>query len=204
MKASRYFFALLLVLSACSDDENPVNPPEIASVISPLDIGNKWVYQRSNYEADGSVLIRDTITVFILGDTLIDNEQWFAWGVSEPAGEFFTNKTDGLWYRQKNVSTPGLAAKYPAEDGDTFTERHGDTVLVVSTNRIVTVPGGTFSCYEYMQPPSLSGGLTVRFRYLHEYCPGVGLIRMEQFITPGSDPEYLRYSLELLSYSIAG
>jgi hypothetical protein len=203
MYVYRFLIVLLLVFAACSEGDNPVNVPAAPDVIMPLGIGSQWAYQRSNYDADGTIRVRDTISTYILGDTLIDSERWFVYGVASPAGEFFTNKADGLWYRQKNVSTPGLYAKYPAQDGDIFIERNGDTVHVVSTNQAVEVPDGTFLCYEYMQPPRFYAGQTVRFRYRYDYCPGIGLIRMQQFIIYGINPEYLRYSLELLSYSIA-
>ena len=101
------------------------------------------------------------------------------------------------------MSTPGLFAKYPAQDGDIFIERHDDTVHVVTTSQAVVVPGGTFICYEYMQPPRFYVGQTVRFRYRYDYCPAVGMVRMEHYISYRTDPEYLRYSLELVSYSIA-
>jgi hypothetical protein len=202
----QYSFRLALVIflfagliSGCSEDENPA-APQPPQEIMPLQSGNAWTYQLTNYDASGTIRSSAEVTTFILGDTLIDGEHWSAYGPVYPGSEFFMNKADGLWYRQRNVSLPGLMAKYPASPGDVFTEEHGDTVRVLSVERDVTVPAGSFRCHEYEQRSEVLAGDIIRFRYRRCFSPGVGMVLIEQYIQYGNDPEYLRYTAMLTAF----
>ncbi|MBN1447061.1 MAG: hypothetical protein JXA28_03955 [Bacteroidetes bacterium] len=201
-----YSFRLVLVIflfaglfTGCSEEENPA-APQAPPEIMPLQPGNAWTYQLTNYDASGAVRSSAEMTAFILGDTLIDGELWSEYGPVYPGSEFFMNRTDGLWYRQRNVSLPGLMAKYPASPGNVFTEGHGDTVRVLSVERDVTVPAGLFRCHEYEQRSELIVGDTIRFRYRRCFSPGVGMVLLEQYIQYGDDPEYLLHTATLTAF----
>jgi len=195
----------IIVLSAsiisCSEDDNPVTPHDIPDVIMPLELGNSWVYQLTTFKPDGSIRRTDTVTFSVFSDTLIENERWFVWGQKVTTQVFCTNRTDGLWYWHENDTVPGLSAMYPAEAGDRFTDAYCDTIHVVSTDHLVTVPGGTFSCFLYEKPPA-HHQQAQRWRYRGYFSPNIGQIRVEQFLASDAVPEYLNHSFDLISYSI--
>lgn len=142
------------VLASSNKDINPTAPATAPTYIVPLAIGNQWTTRTSNYNAEGKLRSSSIRTSQIISDTTIDGERWFvahtpASGDNPSSTSLGTNRPDGFYTLRSGV--PMLSAKYPASVGDSYQGFGGD-VKVVSTNEKISVPKGTFICYQYGHP----------------------------------------------------
>jgi hypothetical protein len=192
MKTAIHIFAAttLIIISAnvgCKNDESPVVIQPKPDVILPLEINNQWAYKLSYFDSTGTMTEVDTFTNRVVKDTVIFGETWAYttyWGICK-------NRSDGCWYV---LLQPTLLYKYPATINDIFT-RGQDTVRVVSTNLPVTVPLGTFPCYDYQ---STFYGLP-----FHSFLsPKIGLVKGEWVSRVNYGTPYVSARLELINCTI--
>lgn len=182
----------MLMLSSCKKTNSIDSTP--ASQIWPFEVGNTWVYVDSSFDTTGALrsVVDQPRAVTI--DLLIAGERWY-----HMAGDsrFYTNRSDGLWviWDFSDSSVHSLLFKYPCKVGDTWKYGRGH-VTVLSTDTTLTVPSGTYHCYEYL----------IQYNSRPEqYCylyPGVGFIRTDHFLTTSSGKLYKNYTSELKSVTI--
>ncbi|MGA9116315.1 MAG: hypothetical protein WB626_06035 [Bacteroidota bacterium] len=189
---------ILIWIAGCTKEGNPVDggPFNNPTVIMPLVIGNEWTYASRSLDTAGQVTGTDTATFKIVRDTTMGVERWYFIGRDSGAWELLTNRSDGLWYTARvsgGIRTPVLLAKYPAFVNDTFYGLDSVFVTVVSTSTPVTVPAGSFTCYEYREDPPPGGTQVSRF-----FPPGKGFVRDDfRGRTPGGQ-SYLRSQRNLV------
>ena len=177
------------------DAEGITNPGDTA--IWPLVEGNQWTIARTEFDSAGSIISRDTFTLGVGEDTIIDGEVWHVItqnGVPDPEFGPLTNRVDGLWAG----GTSGiLIFKFPAAVHNSY--RSGDEwVEVVSVDEVIAVPAGTYPCYCYRNIRNQPGG---RIEYRH-FSPNVGYIMTDEFYRmPGGEYYHGAHS-ELISNSV--
>ena len=165
-------FALGLLtcsMFSCAKTSNPGGPQD-SGFIFPLKTGNYWVSQHETYDSLGTLRNAFVDTLRVVGDTMINSERWYYF--LEGAHGFYTNRADGHYgYVAAWSPQPFLDLKYPAQQGDTYSIPYALGIReVVSTGASITVPAGTFTCYQYRSPyPN-------NWQWNYYYTPGVGLI----------------------------
>jgi len=155
-------------------------------VIWPLSVGSEWQGVATFYDSDGNITSQQPLNFLISGDTTIGNETWYFMSTyidDEPVvGSYWvvTNRNDGLHqilfpiaFREPDVEPEeNLWLKYPSKEGDAYLTYNNETIVVQSTNQIVTVPQGLRHCsvYEYLRPDG----------FARQYAaPGIGLVKIE-------------------------
>ncbi|HEX7070294.1 MAG TPA: hypothetical protein VF190_05795 [Rhodothermales bacterium] len=114
--------AASVLVSACDSGPDSPAPPDS---ILPLEVGNRWIFERTLTDATGDTLLVEPDTVTIVGDTLIANERWFVVAGSSPHsqncfGGLEALRDDGIWFRADAASPAYLQFACPAEDGTSY------------------------------------------------------------------------------------
>ncbi len=189
--------SLLIILLAASCSDKSTNP-QPTGVLIPLAIGNQWQYAGTDYDSSYEIGV-DTVLLEIVKDTLIQNMTFYivtADSVRDPEIFWPSNQSDGMWVFIPFDSTLALAFKYPASVGD-WVIFENDSVVVVSTNASVTVPGGTFSCYQYNTYSSGTG-----LEQIWYFSPNLGLVKTEDYSKTPGGRLYVDEQLELISFNL--
>jgi hypothetical protein len=186
-------------LASSKKDINPATPPTTSTQIIPLAVGNQWTTRTSLRNGEGKLISSSIQTSQIISDTTIDGERWFvmhtpASGDNPSRTSLGTNRPDGFYTLRSGV--PSLLVKYPVDVGDHFQGPNGET-KVLSTNEKVSVPKGTFVCYQYsviLRGPAMARATTC-------YSPGVGMVSADA-VTLGANNVSTAYTntVELLDY----
>ncbi len=183
----RSFFIIIVVaslifLTACPDDPNsPSTPVEIL----PLALGNYWIMESLKLDSVGSVLRTTYDTLEINDEMTYQGKQYF---MLTNVG--VRNGSDGMYQlihdTENDTYQEVLTLKYPAKAGDVFMSG-SDEITVMATNISITVPAGTFKCYQYRdvyeviddENPEYSG------KYIRDMfvAPGIGFVKMEGIAT---------------------
>ena len=195
---------LLLALPICTVigcvDQLPTDGTRSGDAIMPLADGNRWI-GRLNGTTDRGLtwMVLDDDTLEVVGSSRIDGEEWFALQLDGMIAGDYTNRDDGLY--TTNSGCTCLRAKYPGDAGDLFTidsamvllpDPLGGTatpvmmrfaVEIVSTDTVVTVPAGTFTCHLYHRV--LLDDPNARFvdEIYEFYAPDIGPIRTDIYTT---------------------
>ncbi|MDP2884828.1 MAG: carboxypeptidase-like regulatory domain-containing protein [Ignavibacteria bacterium] len=161
-------------LASSNKDINPATPPTTSTHIIPLAIGNQWTMHISQWDTQDNLTTFKNEILEILRDTTVAGERWFI--MRSFGGRFVLcmNKPDGFYELKSGKST--LRLKYPARVNDSYQRPDAYTnTKVVSVNASISVPKGTFACYQYEDSFIPLGG----FRTNEYYSPGVGLVAGE-------------------------
>jgi hypothetical protein len=196
--AAAILHVILLLNLSCgnSDDELSVSTPGVPNVILPLQVGNTWIYQRSSFDTQGSIIAQDTLTQRIARDTLISGERWYIW--ETPFGlSMGTLRSDGYWTYVGGE--PALALHYPASRNETYKlTESGPVVHVLAVDTLITVPFGTFACIAYEQLSSLDGR-----RARIDFCTAnTGVIRVDEFVPARSGEDSLSRRSDLVDLHV--
>lgn len=143
------------------------DPSGVTSPIYPLKVENKWTFKQIYLSNDGPVFGSDTVSQTIVGEEMMNGEKWFLVASTASADQLITSRQDGIYLYYPDINTAVLKYKYPAAMGEEYTSGYeewtgaADTLVtfqmtVDSTNEVVTVPKGTYQCYEYDAPEVLS------------------------------------------------
>jgi hypothetical protein len=185
--------------SSSNDDTNSTARAITPTYIVPLAVGNQWTTRTSSRNAEGKLISSGIQTSRIISDTTVDGERWFVEEFSSSDNNssrtrLCTNRSDGFYILRSGA--PLLSVKYPVNVGDRYQGFGGDA-KVVSTNEKISVPKGTFVCYQYTV--SLRGPAMGRATMY--YFPGVGLVSTEA-VTFGANnvSTAYTYTVELLDY----
>jgi hypothetical protein len=220
----RNLFLVGLILAIGCGKDDPIQPTE-TSVITPLKIGNEWLYTGySSYDDtifDERLEYRTSAWYRVDGKVSIDEQEWYRIAVRQDdtfsvfqgdpdtiiyfdidSGNYtiyWTNRQDGLWGRGNAADTPYRMIKYPVKAGDLFTDEWGDWQYeVVSMNEEVAVPAGNFSCVHYIST-YIGDYWDFPDDTMHIYYkPNVGFV-MQTGHSPAVDDRAL-YTLRLKSY----
>lgn len=202
---------LVLVFSSCKYDDNIITPPKRSSKneIVPLSVGNYWKYKFTDYESSNPTIRYSE--EHITQDTIIDFQEYF---VLEQVG--FDNKmfsfNDNSGYNQiPNIFdfNFGMYVKYPAQVGDEFYyNQFVDSVKIISINKKITVPAGTFECYHYQSFDTFSrmdesGNVIEKLisQLDFYYSVGVGLVLTDNYIIKNNQST-LFTKQELIEYNV--
>jgi hypothetical protein len=189
------------VPTSSNNDTNSAAAATAPTYIVPLAIGNQWTMRTSLRDGQGKLISSSIQTSQILSDSTIDGERWFvmhtpASGDNPSRTSLGTNRPDGFYVLKSGV--PLLNVKYPAHVGDNYHGFGGDA-KVLSTNEKISVPKGTFICYQYsviLRGPAM-GRATIC------YCPGVGLVSVEGVTLGANNVSTANTStVELVDYTI--
>jgi len=183
---------LLMGIVSCKKSETPI---VTVLEIFPLKIGNNWQFQTTLF---------DTIVTFhvntVVKDTMLStNNSWFVLTYDTNTRLVCKNRPDGCWFWVTNPVFPQgievLYYRYPANVSDRYQTTDGIVVLVAGINVTVTVPAGTFGCYQY-NTTYPSGDM-----YMEYYAPGIGLVRLDRYILSNGIKNIIE-STELISYTL--
>ncbi len=166
------FCAALLVGVRCSTSTEP------AKIVDafPLAVGNQWQYKTETYSSTGDTLA-GTFALSVDKDTLVGGEHYFILKFSMPGvqGIPCINRSGSFYEYVENRDIRII--KHPAQVGEKYTRLNATgtqnlfvDVEVLSIDKDIIVPAGTFRCYE-LQYTFLST------RTIEYVAPGYGLIQ---------------------------
>lgn len=191
--------AVVLTLSSCKKS-NPVNSSSEQQII-PMKMGDSWVMQYAVYDTTGTTLETLADTSRVVSDTVIAGVTWYYVSSKISHGVYYTNKSDGLWLMTLGGSAGStLLYKYPASVGDNWSVEAAAAPIItegrLQADTSVTVPKGTYSCYEY---DMLDNSQLVE---QVDLCPGLGDVQVDLYSSTKSGRSYHELRGELVSASI--
>jgi hypothetical protein len=139
-------------------------PDPATDSIFPLTEGRTWVFRVD--AGDGESV--DVITRVV---SIEDNRVEMTSGTTRYVYEI---REDGLY----RPSLDAYLIRMPLETGASWPGPHGGTVTVLSVDESVTVPAGTFERCVRIEEATPHG----EQRQIHTFCPGVGPVRLEQYL----------------------
>lgn len=179
--------ALVCAFGCATTTDGPVAGPMRARDLVPLAVGNSWEYRVS---ADGPAASSSVTIVDKSADGyFIDNR-----------GNRLAPRTDGLFDGDR------FLVQEPLEEGHTWIAVPKDQPSVVEKYRIASVtsstsvPAGTFeSCVEVEAEQTLQQGV---MKMTWTFAPGVGLIKIQQRVTPTGEAERTTMTMELVRFHV--
>jgi hypothetical protein len=191
---------IYLVTYMFQEGPPPLDCPPVVpdTVIFPLTIGNEWLSSYTEYNTSGGIIDAGTSATRVVGDSTVNDWLWHIVVDSMTGGgrSLWTNREDGLWwYTDTSAVQEALVLKYPANTNDTY-PYYDLTVRVASTNAIVTVPAGQFTCYYYELDAPIVGTIGKIWA-----APNIGLVKAEQY-NLNIIWLYLQMRVELESYQL--
>jgi hypothetical protein len=180
-------FIITLTNSCCK--ENQFEEVDKTFLV-PLKVGNFWKYKATHYDSLQNLLYTDTLTIKVIGDTIIDNQIWYN---LDYEGVSYRNNSEGLQIYYFNSAS--LLYRYPIMLGEVYDSSSTSSVTVTSINESVLVPAGKFSCYNYQRKFT---DLNINI-YL---SPGIGFIKYPNLKSINGGRLYVSEYRELISYKI--
>ncbi len=194
----RKFIALIMAvtfMSSCKKED------DIKTKIGylPLSIGNYWVYQEFMIDSSGNEIANSKLdSVIIKRDTIINDKTYFVfegtyypftardnWGIvdilRDSSGYIVNQNGKVLFTRDNFTDTIAYHAVTDMENGDTLVLM---TYQMDKTNKIITVPAGSFDVLNYRGTVTTSMNTPgIKYpRYLNiYYADGVGKILYTYF-----------------------
>ena len=166
--------------------------------IKPLQTGNSWLYQTKIYDSTGAMVDSFIFADSVLKDTVIDKANWFR--TSHFVDFWQTNAADGLRFRQYKTGQAlleWLEVKYPGSPGFTW-QSNSSQRTVASTDTLINVTAGTYSCYYYT---GIAFDSSVGWEYSNIfYSAKTGLIKSETYREKAGKVRYLAISVELIIF----
>lgn len=209
--------SICILAFSCNQNASDDNTQSNNQQIIPLKIANHWVLEWSN---ERSTNLKDTLNISVSGKYTIGGVDWYQYsiisaqnrngellraiitGEDESENIYNSNQQGGYFFGYYNSTNKpsevftNILWLYPAKQDDIYIVRtsqasNGAKVKVANINKQVTVPSGTFSCYEY--EVFESDNSTVEYRAF--FCPNVGLIKFEENRPSGEMLQLLSYQL---------
>ena len=201
--------SIAVSLAACSKGNSS---PDCGSCLIPLSAGNVWVYQDSVFDRPG-VLNSTYVDSMTVSQSTTNLNGLNYYGVQDPQGWF--GPSGYLAVNPINSAIFGLDSL----NGDPFlffgTALWDWTVLGVSSDFSNPVCIGTFTQYGFYNTANVEGyDCQVNIGYVvdcnnvtteeivYYVCPGVGVIRIEDYTTDRFNNLFLDYSQTLRSTAI--
>jgi hypothetical protein len=195
MNNASYLFRLVVVafvlLGGCDKkDENAVASPPTVEISGPfpLKVGDTWTYKLTSFDTNGVALGAPAdFSYQVINDTTVFNEKWYYLS----GALYYVNRSDGVWRVLNGI--PVLFLKYPATVNDSYSSSLG-RLRVMSTGITVTVPKGTYNCYQYRL--SQANGS----QYDYYFLEGVGFVRIDVFEQTLGGRTYIMSQYALAGY----
>ncbi len=188
-------FLLLIIISACSN--KGTDPVDSAQQMMPTSVGNSWNYVElpaPGFSGDTNSytlsITKDTVMNLII-NSVNDIGHWYrVTGLAGAAPTYYANRSGGFWQTffyndgTNNIVITSLMAKYPAAMGNMYSRPYpaplqnvSQEVEVISTDSIISVPSGNFTCHVYRVTSSSDS----RRLYDAFYALGVGLVKIHVY-----------------------
>jgi hypothetical protein len=187
----------ILSIQSCKNDETLTTSGTTSTETQktgpfPLKVGNTWTYKISSFDAEGKSLGTSGQVIYhVTLDTTVLGEKWY-YLESNGGGLFYFNRTNGVWNFVKGTMQPFF--KYPSTKNAWYSTNLG-YMIILSTDTNLTVPKGTFSCYQYRLVQS-----TPMFDYY--FATGVGIVGIDFFSQADSIGDYVATRYELVDYTL--
>jgi hypothetical protein len=180
MPLKNLLLALLILPIFIGCESESTTEPKVDGVIMPITQGNSWDYKITASDSSSSGFEERilTHTMLLQTDTTISNQKWHILkGFFGPDDSLLIqNTSDGM--RVFEADTAALVFKYPAQANTSYSlPDENNTIKVISTNALVTVPKGQFTCYHYRQERVISPRVTIIDFYL---APNIGIVKIDQ------------------------
>jgi len=215
MKTFAAFLLLSITLSlysGCSEDTVSTNNYTIKDVF-PLADSNKWTYQSTSYNADGTIYgTKDSFTLSF--DSVVTFNGLPAFLVANSEGNVLYYSGPNLYSGDMKSNNSQLFFRYPMNINETIvTEdtlyssgyRSKNYLRYISDNTTITVPAGTFNCigYETIGMYGLDGALDTTSRRNDYFAFGIGIIKETNYQISSIDSSswYLSYTMELVTHN---
>ena len=179
-----------------------------------MKVGNTFVSKKDFYDLKTGEHYQTKIdTVRIVGTAVLGNDTCFVTN----SNHYIINKSDGYWTNADGKKDRlELEAKFPGSVGDTFSpyqkptlekssagKMEPDTIVgnweIIAKDQQITVPAGTFRCWEYQSDHKSIQTKKVHFRTITWFAPGHGIIKSENYYHTEDGRLFLIYREELLS-----
>jgi hypothetical protein len=161
-----YLFALIFF--SCDHSTNPITAENSTStVIMPLKIGNKWIFENTDFDSTGAVVRTYVDTLAIIGEMMVDEQRWFI--ANEDC--IVRNSAEGLCSALLvggKISNMSLVAKFPGSTGDKWNYGYN---MIASSDILVNVPYGDFHCFRYEGEMHLEDAPSISY-----LAPGIGIL----------------------------
>ncbi|WP_347157014.1 hypothetical protein [Pontibacter chitinilyticus] len=187
------------LLFSCQDPETEVAPIER---IIPLQVGNQWLYEVSDYDGQGQVLSTYRFTRSVLRDTLINGSTWYLLNDNT----LVQNSDQGYVYYNRAGHEPVILYPNATYGGIGYSYRYTDFLLWVLTTRTsqaapVANIAGNFTCYEYAieKQYTRDGKLAFTVKEKNYVAPEKGIVRSDLYY---ADSDNLFRRQELVSYRL--
>ena len=182
----------MLSIQGCTHDESSATSGSTTTQTQttgpfPLKLGNTWTYKVTSFDAKGKPLGTSGQVIYhITRDTTIVGEQWYYFELNG-SGLYYFNRTDGVWNFANGTRQSFF--KYSSTKYTWYSTNLG-SMRILSTDTNLTVPKGTFSCYQYRLSQS-----TPTFDYY--LSAGIGIVGIDFFGQTDSIGNYIaaRYQL---------
>jgi len=184
------------VLGLSSSCSNSMEPLESRPWRIPLAAGNRWLFQVDEFDTSGSIQYSWTDSLNFERDTLIDGVTWSLMRITNtslPGYLGFRSSASGV--SQRIFSEYGPTSQHPmflspASVGQTYPtskayigrggfsfDDSSFTCTVVSLDRVITVPAGSFTCVQFRVTAA-----GVESYWADQYIsPGYGWIRRDSY-----------------------
>jgi hypothetical protein len=210
MKKIILIILAIVFLQACGDAT--LTPDNNTSEFMPLKAGNYWITISKNYDLDRI----DTMRLECLSDTTyLDKKWWFlkyaqqkdtSWNNKNIySKDIYLMKTDNngiSMLGDDNRDKEFIMFKYPVKTGDQYLS-FKDSVVVLNTDTTMILFSKVYKnviIYKASEP--LING-DYNYFYKRYVCPGIGLIKLEQYLVgTQSFPQRLIAAEELFEYKI--
>ncbi|HTJ10476.1 MAG TPA: hypothetical protein VL547_00545 [Dinghuibacter sp.] len=204
--------SLLLVLASCVKTEPSPGPGDSPYALWPIQPGNRWIYQDSTFNGPSafSGTYPDTVTIT---SSSVEAGGLMYYGVSDPYGWFGANgyvavdpyNTTILEMDDVNDYPYVFFALVPSDGYLIGTDQDFSNPTCVVTysqyGQAWPVTVGAYSCYENVGYSVDCSGVT-REVIVYYVSEGVGVVRIEDYVTDGTGALYLDYSQTLRSYNL--
>ena len=199
--------ACLFILS-CSDDSSTAPAKEEKKEIMPLTVGNEWEYGIDFYKK-GKYGNSSTLILKVMNMKEIEGDSIYEMLLSEISGGSRSYslllEEDGLYNCTKSGSKNYMEVKYPVAKGDTYIQ-HDDggahKFIVESLYEEIETEAGTFTTIKYVNSASANEETGTGYYDVFYYCPGVGMVKNEEYMILSGGEELFRDVITLKSYKL--
>lgn len=207
-KLTLFSMIIFLLVTSCSEDQT--SPNNNANELLPLKIGNAWVRNITYYDeflAENS----GKVTYTVVSDEMYNGEKYYRMEMFNHKSNqkkilphYLINKSDGIYSLtfDENNEPQAEFLKYPVSEGEVFNSNESRQFYVEKVDTLITTSAGKFKCIMYVYTHTLSNGKDIE-KTITYYCPGVGLIAVENYILyQESGNQALFIKSELVSYKL--
>jgi hypothetical protein len=213
MKFHILYILIAAILFSCSKNvANNSQSTDPSTSIWPLKEGNSWIYKDSLFSA-ASFSTTYIDTAIVTNQTTTDDYDDVFYGIQNPNGWFGTNSyvsvdpTNTVIYQMDSLKSDSYTFFQTAQSNGELVNSYQDfsnPVCITQYNQYgfantTTING--YACYKNIEYITDCSNITknVVVTYI---SPGVGVVRIEDYILDSNNKLYMDYSQTLQSYKI--